>query len=229
MVAAAIVMLVSAFVAVSIVPNVCQGIHRLRFPAVELTKKILVDCMAVAIDAAAVKAKCGNQKAFVACHNVCKVAKALWAVFAESDVDVDSAHMGRVTFRSGFAKAANDFLQVLNIIIAEDWRSKFRFLIISVSVNAGVSGDFPLSALAVSASPCTVGSAQVVNRVLRSKVSCDGAAGFFSGDVIHFDLNADGLFFHFFNLVSCLFVHNMYLPFGSLRCVFSLSVVTYSL
>ena len=101
--------------------------------------------------------------------------------------------------------------------------------IIAVGVDAGVSGDFPFPALVVFASPSLVGTADVANCVLRAVVGCDGAAGFLSGDVVHLDLNADGLLLHFFNLDSGSFVHNMYLPFGSLRCVFSLSVVTYSL
>ena len=73
MVAAAVVMLVSALVAVTIVPNVCQGIHRLGLSAVQLGKEILVDRIAVAVDAAAVEAKGGNQKALVACHDVGEV------------------------------------------------------------------------------------------------------------------------------------------------------------
>lgn len=229
MVAAAVVMLVSAFVAVSIVPNVCQSIHRLGLSAVQLLEEILVHCVAVAVDAVAVKAEGRNQKDFVACHDVGEVAEGLGAVFAQSDVDVDSAHMGGVAFRSGFAKAADDFLQVLHVAVSQDRRSHLRFLLIAVCVDAGVSGDFPFPALVVLASPSVVAAADVANRVLRAVVGCDGSAGFFSGDVIHLNLNADGLLLHFFNLDSGLFVHNMYLPFGSLRCVFSLSVVTYSL
>ena len=229
MVAAAVVMLVSAFVAVAFVPNVSQGIHRLGFSAVQLGKEILVDRVAVAVDAVTVKAQGRNQKAFVACHDVGKVAEGLRAVFAQADVDVYSAHMGGVAFRSGVAEDADDFLQILNVAVAEDRRSHLRFFLIPVSVDAGVSGDFPFPALVVLASPGVVAAADVPNRVLRAVVGCDGAAGFFSGDVVHLHLNADGLLLHFFNLDSGLFVHNMYLPFGSKRCVFSLSVVTYSL
>ena len=57
MVATAVVMLVSAFVAVAIVPDVCEGIHRLGFSAVQLAKEVFVDCMAVVADAASVKTK----------------------------------------------------------------------------------------------------------------------------------------------------------------------------
>lgn len=229
MVAAAVVMLVSAFVAVAIVPNVCQGIHRLGLSAVQLRKEILVNRVAVAVDAAAVEAQGRNQKAFVACHDVGKVAEGLGAMLTQSNVNVDSAHMGRVALRSGVAEVADDFLQILNVAVAEDGRSHLGLFFIAVSVDAGVSGDFPFPALIVLASPSLVGAADVANRVLRAVVGCDGAAGFFSGDVIHLNLNADGLLLHFFNLDSGSFVHNMYLPFGSLRCVFSLSVVTYSL
>ena len=229
MVSAAVVMLVSAFVAVAIVPNVCQGIHRLGLSAVQLRKEILVDRVAVAVDAVAVKAQGRNQKAFVACHDVGKVAEGLGAMLTQSNVNVDSAHMGRVALRSGVAEVADDFLQILNIAVAEDGRSHLGLFFIAVGVDAGVSGDFPFPALVVLASPGVVATADVANRVLRAVVGGDGAAGFFSGDVIHLNLNADGLLLHFFNLDSGSFVHNMYLPFGSLRCVFSLSVVTYSL
>jgi hypothetical protein len=215
MVAAAVVMLVSALVAVTIVPNVCQGIHRLGLSAVQLGKEILVDRVAVAVDAATVKAEGRNQKALVACHDVGEVAEGLGAVFAQSDVDVDSAHMGGVALRSGVAEVANDFLQILNVAVVENRRSHLRFLLIAVSVDAGVSGDFPFSALVVFASPSVVAAADVANCVLRAVVGGDGSAGFFSGDVIHLNLNADGLLLHFFNLDSGSFVHNMYLPFGS--------------
>lgn len=215
MVAAAVVMLVSALVAVTIVPNVCQGIHRLRLSAVQLGKEILVDRVAVAVDAAAVEAEGRNQKALVACHDVCEVAECLGAVFAQADVDVDSAHMGGVALRSGVAEVADDFLQILNVAVVEDRRSHLRFLFIAVGVDAGVSGDFPLPALVVLASPGIVAAADVAYRILRAVVGGDGSAGFFSGDVIHLNLNADGLLLHFFNLDSGSFVHNMYLPFGS--------------
>ena len=222
MVTAAVIMLVSAFVAVSIVPNVCQGIHRLGLSPVQLLEEILVHRVAVAVDAVAVKAKGRNQKAFVACHDVGEVAEGLGAMLTQANVDVDSAHMGGVTFRSGFAEAADDFLQVLNVIVGEDWASHLRFLLIASCLDAGVSGDFPFSALIILASPSVVAAANVANRVLCAVVCGDGAAGFFSGNVIHLNLNADGLLFHFLNLDSGLFVHNMYLPFGSLRCVFPL-------
>ena len=215
MVAAAVVVLVSALVAVTIVPNVCQGIHRLRLSAVQLGKEILVDRVAVAVNAAAVKAKGRNQKALVACHDVGEVSKGLGAVFAQADVDVDSAHMGGVALRSGVAEVADDFLQILYVAVVEDRRSHLRFLFIAVGVDAGVSGDFPFPALIVLASPSVVAAADEAYRVLRAVVGGDGSAGFFSGDVIHLNLNADGLLLHFFNLDSGSFVHNMYLPFGS--------------
>lgn len=215
MVTAAVVMLVSAFVVVSIVPNVCQRIHRLGLSAVQLGKEILVDRVAVAVNAAAVKAKGRNQKALVACHDVGEVSKGLGAVFAQADVDVDSAHMGGVALRSGVAEVADDFLQILNVTVVEDRRSHLRFLLIAGSVDAGVSGDFPFPALVVLASPSVVAAADVAYRVLRAVVGGDGSASFFSGDVIHLNLNADGLLLHFFNLDSGSFVHNMYLPFGS--------------
>ncbi len=215
MVAAAVVMLVSALVAVTIVPNVCKGIHRLGLSAVQLGKEILVDRVAVAVDAAAVEAEGRNQKALVACHDVGEVAKCLGAVFAQADVDVDSAHMGGVALRSGVAEVADDFLQILNVAVVEDRRSHLRFLFIAVGVDAGVSGDFPFPALVILASPSVVAAADVANRVFRAVVGGDGSAGFFSGDVIHLNLNADGLLLHFFNLDSGSFVHNMYLPFGS--------------
>ena len=102
----------------------------------------------------------------------------------------------------------------------QDGRSHLRSLLIPCCVDAGVSGDFPFPALIVLADPGVIGSADVANRVLRAVVGGDGAAGFFSGDVVHLNLNADGLLLHFFNLDSGLFVHNMYLPFGFAMCVF---------
>ena len=48
--------------------------------------------------------------------------------------------------------------------------------------------------------------------------------GLGAGDVIHLDLDADGLLLHFFDLSGCLCVHAVFLRF---LCVFSLSVYTY--
>ncbi len=57
MVSAAVVMLGSAFVAVVIVPNVRQGIHRLGLSAVQLLEETLVDRPAVVADSTLVKAE----------------------------------------------------------------------------------------------------------------------------------------------------------------------------
>lgn len=110
MVAATVVMLVSAFVAVSSVPNVCKSIHRLRLSAVQLTKEFSADCVTIMVNAVSIKSKGRDQKAFVACHDVGKIAKALRTVFAQSDVDVYSTHMGGIAFRTFVAKVTDNLL-----------------------------------------------------------------------------------------------------------------------
>ena len=130
MVAAAVVMAVAAFITVSGVPDVCEGIHCLGLPAVQPVQEILIDRVAIMVDATAVKAESGYQEAFVACHNVGKVPKALRPVVAKPDVNVDSTHMGWVAFRSCMAEVADNFLQVLDVTVVEDGRSHFCFFVI---------------------------------------------------------------------------------------------------
>lgn len=117
MVTATVVVPVPAFVIVIGVPDVCESIHRLGLSAVQALEKILVDRPAVAIDSALVEPEGRNQKALMACHDVGEVSEALGAVVAQANVDVNSAHMGGVAFRSGMAEVADDFLQVADVAI----------------------------------------------------------------------------------------------------------------
>ena len=211
-VSAVVVMGIPAFVAVVGVPDVCQILHRLRLAAVQPSKKIWVNRPAVVADAVSVKPEGRNQKALMACHDVCQIPQAVRCVVIQSDVDVDSAHMGWVAFRSLVPELAEDFLQVLNVIVVEDRRSHLGSLIIASRLDAGIPCDFPDATPVVFATPSLVSSAKVANRVFGVEVSGDGLASLLPCDVVHLHLNADGLLFHFFNLVSGLFVHNMYRP-----------------
>ena len=82
----------------SFVPNVCKPFHCLWLSSVQPFKEGRVNRSAVSVDSVSVKSHCGNQKAFVACHDVRKVSEALWSVAIQSDVNVYSAHMDRVAF-----------------------------------------------------------------------------------------------------------------------------------
>ena len=211
-VSAVVVMGISVFVAVVGVPDVRQILHRLRLAAVQPFEEIWVNRSAVVADAVAVKPEGRNQKAFMACHDVCQIPQRVWLVVIQSNVDVDSAHMSWVAFRTFVPELAENFLQVLNVIVAEDWRSHLGSLIIGCRLDAGIPCDFPGATLVVFATPSLVSSAKVANRVFGVEVGGDGLASLFPCDVVHLHLNADGLLFHFLYLVSGLFVHNMYLP-----------------
>lgn len=211
-VSAVVVMGVSVFVAVVGVPDVRQIFHRLRLAAVQPSKEIRVNRPAVAADAVAVKPEGRNQKALMACHDVCQIPQAVRRVVIQSNVDVDSAHMGWVAFCTLVPELAEDFLQILDVIVAENWRSHLGSLIIVLCLDAGIPCDFPCATLVVFAAPSLVSSAKVANRAFGVEVGGDGLARLLSCDVVHLHLNADGLLFHFFNLVSGLFVHNMYRP-----------------
>lgn len=211
-VSAVVVMGISVFVAVVGVPDVRQIFHSLRLAAVQPSKEIWVNCPAVVADAVAVKPEGRNQKALMACHDVCQIPQAVRRVVIQSNVDVDSAHMGWVAFCTLVPELAEDFLQVLDVIVAEDWRSHLGSFIIVLCLNAGIPRDFPCATLVVFATPSLVSSAKVANRVFGVEVGGDGLASLLPCDVVHLHLNADGLLFHFFNLGSGLFVHNMYRP-----------------
>lgn len=211
-VSAVVVMGIPIFVAVVGVPDIRQTFHRLRLATIQSAKEIWVNRPAVVADAVSVEPEGRNQKALMASHDVRQIPQAVRRVVIQSDVDVDSAHMGWVAFRSLVPELADDFLQVLNVIVVEDRRSHLGSLIIASRLDAGIPCDFPDATPVVFAAPSLVSSAKVANRVFGVEVSGDGSASLLPCDVVHLHLNADGLLFHFLYLVSGLFVHNMYLP-----------------
>ncbi|MCP6440847.1 hypothetical protein NL474_30840, partial [Klebsiella pneumoniae] len=75
---------------------------------VQPSKKIRVNRPAVVADAVAVKPKGRNQKALMACHDVCQISQAVRRVVIQSNVDVDSAHMGWVAFCTLVPELAED-------------------------------------------------------------------------------------------------------------------------
>ncbi len=74
--------------------------------------------------------------------------------------------MGGVALGSCVAEVADDFLQILNVAVAQDGRSHLGLFIIAVGVDAGVSGDFHSLPWFVFASQALVGTADVANCVL---------------------------------------------------------------
>ena len=211
MVAAVVVVLASAVVrSVGRVPDVREGAHGLGLPAVDLGEEAGVDRPAVAADAASVELQGFGDEVFVARHNVCQVAERLRRVAVRSDVDVDSAAAARVALRAVVAKLAAKFLQGLDVLVSEDWGDQFAFLAVR-SRDADVPLELPLASLGVPCAPGVVAvavggvfvpsGAEELGRDLRRLAA---------GDVVHLDLDPDGLLLHFGLLALCVF------HFGSL-------------
>ena len=142
-----------------------------------------------------------------------------------SDVNVNTAPSGGIALGTGLAENADDLLQLGNVIVGEDGCDHLAFFIVK-TVDADILLEFPFPPLGIPCAPSAV--AVAVGGVLVVFGSKEGGCQlgcFGSCDVVHLDLNADGLLFHFCNLGGGLFVHGM----DFLSSVFSLSVVTYSL
>ena len=226
MVAAAVVVLASAVVlALAGVPNVCKAGHRGGLLAVDFAQEVGIDRAAVAVHAAAVQLEGLGQEAFVAGHDVCQVAESLGCVALRADVDVNSAAACRVALCSGAAKLAAKFLQAFDVGVGKDRGDHFALLIVG-SADANIAGEFPLAALGVPSAPGHV--AVAVGGVLNAAGSEEGGGDlgcFLAGDVVHLDLNADGLLFHLVDLVSGFLVHGV----ASVKKCVSLAVYTYLL
>ena len=157
---------------------------------------------------------------FVRCHDVHKVADGLCGVVAFADVDVDPASAAWAALCSCLAEQPDNLLQGFDVVVGEDRGDQFAFFCVR-SVDAHIPLEFPNPALSVLASPAVIS-------VLAGSVPCSGSevlgnlsCRFFSGDVVHLDLNSDGLVLHGFNLLSCFIVHGMFsfvfflvFPFG---------------
>ena len=62
------------------------------------------------------------------CHDVCEIAERLCVVSACSDVNVYSAAVVGVAYRTFVSELPYNFLQVVNVCVGEDRGCKFRFL-----------------------------------------------------------------------------------------------------
>ena len=227
MVAAFVVMKVSSNGGiVSFVPNVSQFVHGLRLNLVEPVKEILVDCLAVVSDAAFVNPHGGNQEAFVACHQIGKVAEGFRRVAGFPYVYMDSASVERIAFRSPVPEPPNEFLQGFDVLVVEDGRYQFRPLAVVPCYDAPVPLEFPLAPLSVPCAPSAVPVAACCvlepsrSEELGGNLSCLAAA-----DVVHLDLHPDGLVLHVLNLLCCALFH-FRVPLSFNHCVFPTLLIT---
>ena len=226
MVAAVVVVVASAIVgALAPVPDVGKGGHGGGLPAVELFQEAGVYRAAVPAHAVVVKVEGFGQQALVAGHDVGQVAQGLWRVAFGTDVDVNSASSGGVALRTRLAEPADKLLKGLHVSVGQDWSDQFTFLAVR-TFNADIFLELPLPTLGVPGRPSAV--AVAVGGVLTPAGSeevggdlCRPAAL----NVVHLDLDPNGLLLHFFDLGSRFLVHDS----ASWLVLFSLSVVSYYL
>ena len=209
-VAAVVVMVVAAVGGViTAVPNVCKGSHRLGLSAIQAPEEIRVNRPAVPGHAVGVEAKGVGQKVFVAGHDVGEVPQGLRSVAIRSNVDVHSAAAGGVALGACLTKPSAKLLQGLDVLVPEDRGDQLRLFALG-ACYADVPGEFPLAAGGVPGAPGVV--AVSVGGVLPAA----GAKEFSSelccslpGDVIHLDLDPDGLRFHRTDLALSLVRHGL--------------------
>lgn len=208
MVAAAVVVVVATVAfALAAVPDVCELRHRLGLLAVDLVEEVGVDRAAVSCNALAVNLEGACDEAFVAGHDVCQVAEGLGCVALGADVNVNSASSGRVALGARSAKDPDEFLQGFHVVVGED-RGDHLALFGFRPGDANVLREFPFAALGVPSAPGAVSVAAVgVFEAARSEKvgGCLGCCP--AGDVVHFNLNPDGLLLHLVDLVHGLVVH----------------------
>ena len=208
MVAAAVVMLCSAAVAsLCAVPDVRKLRHRFRLLAVELSQEIRIDRSAEAVDSAVVNLDCLGDQGFVARHDVCEVSQALRCVSRCADVNVNSAASGVVALCARLAEAADQLLQGFDVLVVQDRCDQFALFAVR-SADAAIALEFPLSALCVPCAPSVVTVAACgVCAAVRAEELGGELCGSLAGDVVHLNLNPDGLLFHSVDLCLCVCVH----------------------
>ena len=208
--AVVVVLVASAVRIVSCVPDVCEVLHGLGFFPVELCKEIPIDRSAVAPDPALVNPDRAGQEPLVAGHQVCEVPEALRVVACCTDVDVDSAHVIRVALGSLAAEDPHQLLQGLDVVVGEDRRHHLALLFIGTGLDTRVPLKFPFPSLTVPSAPSVVPVAGC--RVLHPAASKEVGCRFrcvLPRDVVHFNLDPDGLRFHGLDLLSGCFLHGM--------------------
>ena len=159
------------------------------------------------------------------CHDVCKISQALRCMSVCPDVDMDSASPCGIALGSCMSELSYEFLKKFDVFVMKDRCDQFAFLIVR-SRNADVLLEFPFPSICIPCRPCIISVSG--SRVFKSSCSEEYRCNLCSpvpSDVIHLNLDPDGLFFHFLDLSCCLFVHGMYLrlfsfPFG--RYIFAL-------
>ena len=219
-VAGVVVMLVaSAPGGLAVVPGVCEGCHRLGLLRVQRLEEGRADHLAVVADPAAVKGEGVGEEAFVAGHDVGEVSEGLRGVAVGPDVNVDPAAPGGVALGPGLAQPADQALQEVHVLVAED-RGDHLALFGVRPLDADVPAEFPFAVLRVPGAPGAVAvpvggvfpaaGAEVLGGELR---------GVLPGDAVHLNLDPDGLVLHLVDLAFCAFVHGLDLrfvfPFGS--------------
>lgn len=224
MVSAFIVMCRSAVVCVVAgVPDVGKLSHGRRLSLVQLVKEAGVDHSAILSGSACIDANRSADLFFVGSHDVDQIPQGLGGVVALADVDVNAASPTGAGLCASLAEQSDDRLQGLDVLVGKDGGHHLALFSFR-SVDADVSLEFPNPALLVLASPAHV-------PVLAGCVPCGRpeelgnlSGGFFAGDVVHLNLDPDGLHLHGFDLLSGLIVHGVYLL---LSCSVPLAVCAY--
>ena len=211
MVAAVVVVLVAPVGRVVLrVPDVCEVLHGLGLFPVNLCEEVPVYRSAVAADPAMVNPDRAGKEPFVAGHQVCQVPQALRVVAGCADVDVDSAHVIRVALGSLVTEASHQLLEGLDVVVGEDRCYHLTFLFVGAGLDARVPLELPFPSLAVPGAPgfVAVAGCGVFDPAASEEGSCL-FRGVLSCDVVHLDLDPNGLCFHGLDLLSGCFLHGM--------------------
>ena len=208
---AAVVVVLRPAVARSLrgVPNVRKLAHGLRLLAVDRLQEVRVHRAAVPVHAVSVELQRLCNQAFVACHDVGKVAERLRRVAVRTDVDVDSASPAGIALCACVSKLSAKFLKGFDIAVGKDRRDHLTFFIVR-SADGNVPLEFPLATFAVPSRPGVVPVAACCVLVSACSEEVGGNLRCLAPlDAVHLDLDPDGLVLHLGNLSLCLCVHGV--------------------
>lgn len=209
-VSAVVVVVVSIVILVLAgVPNVCEAGHGCGLLAVDLVEEGGINCAAVYFHAVAVQLEGIGEEAFVACHDVGQIAEGLGGVAFGSNVDVNTAASGGVALYSCMAELAAKLLKGFDIGVSQNRGDQFASLFVG-AVDAGVPGEFPFPTLCIPCAPCEI-SVAVGGEFVASGSKKGGchSGGVLAGDVVHLNLNPDGLLLHLGDLISDFLGHGV--------------------
>ena len=209
--AVVVVVASSVLAMLAFVPDIRKLAHGRGFLPVDLFQESGVHRPAVSALPPGIHLDGFGNLALMARHDVHQVADGLGRVPLGPDVDVDSAAPSGVALHPGFPEGPHQPLQKLHVLVGQDRRDHFAFLVIRAA-DAYIPLELPFPALGIPGAP---GHVAVPMRGVFAPASPKVGGGFLgsllAGDVVALNLNPECLVLHVLDLDPRCFLHGSYL------------------